>query len=85
MSIKPLRTTQRVTLTPTGWEIDATLIESTDVKERDSSKQSIILLRRNGSVVCRLHSRGMASIVAVLRLAEIPEADIREIRKAFKH
>ena len=85
MSVKPLRTTQRVTLTPTGWEIDATLIESTDVKERDSSKQSVILLRRNGSVVCRLHSRGMSSIVAVLRLAEIPEADIREIRKAFKH
>ena len=85
MSVKPLRKTQRVTLTPTGWEIDATLIESTDVKERDSSKQSTILLRRNGSVVCRLHSRGMASIAAVLRLAEIPEADIREIRKAFKH
>ena len=85
MSAKPLRKTQRVTLTPTGWEIDATLIESTNVKERDSSKQSIILLRRNGSVVCRLHSRGMASIAAVLRLAEIPEADIREIRKAFKH
>lgn len=85
MSLKPIRTTQRITLTETGWEIDATLVETTDPKEADSSKQTTILLRRNGAIVCRLHSRGIASIIAVLRLAGISDAEIRAIRYAFKH
>ena len=85
MPAKPIRTTQRITLTETGWEIVATLVETTDRKEANSSKQTTILLRRNGSTVCRLNSRGIASIVAVLRLAGIPDAEIRAIRCAFKH
>ena len=85
MPAKPIRTTQRVTLSETGWEIDATLVETTDRKEADSSKQSTILLKRNGSTVCRLNSRGIASIVAVLRLAGVPDAEIRAVRSAFKH
>ena len=85
MALKPTRTTQRITLTETGWEIDATLVESTNPKEADSSKQTTILLRRNGAIVCRLNSRGIASIIAVLRLAGISDAEIRAIRYAFKH
>lgn len=85
MPTKPIRATQRITLTETGWEIDATLVETTDRKEADSSKQTTILLRRNGAIVCRLNSRGIASIIAVLRLAGISDAEIRAIRCAFKH
>ena len=85
MPTRTIRTTQRITLTETGWEIDATLAETTDPEEADSSKQSSILLKRNGSTVCRLNSRGIASIVAVLRLAGVPDAEIRAVRSAFKH